>query len=330
MDFIITWVNGNDPEWKKEYYKYKDGENMSTHSARFRDWDNLQYWFRGVEKFAPWVDKIHFVTWGHLPEWLNTKHPKLNIVKHEDYIPGKYLPTFNSRTIDTNFHRIEQLNEEYVYFNDDMFLLDKMGKEDFFKDGKPCDQAALKILSSGKYNFGLFKNTVIINRHFSKWKTIREKPLNWFNFKYSKKNFLNLLLLYPGRENFSGFAGHHLAHPSKKSTLNLLWDKEYDFLDEASRSKFRDYYSVNHYLQRYWELASNNFYPVNMKKQGSHLSLNKKSLNDVTEFIENQKKPMLCINDHVDMDFDLSFEDIKTKVICAFDKILPEKSEFEK
>jgi hypothetical protein len=140
MDFIIPWVDSNDPKWRKELEKHRK-ESGSAHEARFRDWENLKYWFRGVEKFAPWVDKIHFVTWGHLPEWLNTGHPKLNIVKHEDYIPQKYLPTFNSRTIDLNFHRIKDLNEEYVYFNDDMCLINRIEKECFFKNGKPCDMA---------------------------------------------------------------------------------------------------------------------------------------------------------------------------------------------
>ena len=35
IDFVVTWVDGNDP------------------NVRFRDWDNMQYWFRAVEKFAP-------------------------------------------------------------------------------------------------------------------------------------------------------------------------------------------------------------------------------------------------------------------------------------
>ena len=78
--------------------------------------------------------KVHFVTWGHIPQWLNTKHPKLNIVCHEDFIPQKFLPTFNSHTIEWNFHRIPGLTEQFVYFNDDMFLLKPVYMEDFFKD----------------------------------------------------------------------------------------------------------------------------------------------------------------------------------------------------
>ncbi len=29
------------------------------------------------------TSKIDFVTYGHTPQWLNGKHPKLHIVKHE-------------------------------------------------------------------------------------------------------------------------------------------------------------------------------------------------------------------------------------------------------
>ena len=70
IDFVITWVDGNDPAWIAERKKYnsKSGDKSDT---RFRDWELLKYWFRGVEKYAPWVRKIHFVTWGHYPSWLN-------------------------------------------------------------------------------------------------------------------------------------------------------------------------------------------------------------------------------------------------------------------
>lgn len=134
IDFVIIWVDGNDKQWQAEKAKY-DGKTVTNANSevRFRDWDNLQYWFRGVEKFAPWVNKIHFVTWGHLPKWLDTTNPKLNIVNHKDYIPSKYLPTFNSHTIELNLHRIEGLAEQFVYFNDDMFITAPTKPDDFSK-----------------------------------------------------------------------------------------------------------------------------------------------------------------------------------------------------
>ena len=80
IDFVITWVDMDDPKWKKEFYKYSDKIDNSVNElseARFRDYGFLKYWFRGVEKFAPWVRKIHFVTSGQKPDWLNTLHPKI-------------------------------------------------------------------------------------------------------------------------------------------------------------------------------------------------------------------------------------------------------------
>ena len=135
IDFVITWVDDSDPKWRKEfeYYSAQDRRTINTDACRYRDWDTLRYWFRGVEKFAPWVNKIYFVTYGHLPKWLNTDNSKLVIVKHEEFIPAEYLPTFNSFAIEFFFHKIEGLSEKFVYFNDDMFLIDSVSPERFFK-----------------------------------------------------------------------------------------------------------------------------------------------------------------------------------------------------
>ena len=91
IDFVILWVDGSDPKWIKDKEKYVEKSvNGSESDNRFRDWDNLKYWFRGVEKYAPWVNKIHFITYGHLPEWLNLNNEKLDIVRHEDIIDKEY------------------------------------------------------------------------------------------------------------------------------------------------------------------------------------------------------------------------------------------------
>lgn len=92
---LLPWVDGNDPEWQEEKKNTRIQKgifSVDDRKERYRDWDNLHYWFRGVEKYAPWVRKIHFVTWGHIPAWLDTANPKLNIVRHEDFIPGEFRP----------------------------------------------------------------------------------------------------------------------------------------------------------------------------------------------------------------------------------------------
>ena len=67
IDFVITWVDGSDPVWdmQRQETLRKQGifvdESLDNSTARYRDWDILKYWFRGVETFAPWVNQIHFI-----------------------------------------------------------------------------------------------------------------------------------------------------------------------------------------------------------------------------------------------------------------------------
>ena len=197
IDFVMIWVDGNDPEWQKEKAQYDIRVVTTANSeVRYRDWDNLQYWFRAVEKFAPWVNKIHFVTWGHLPPWLDTSNPKLHIVNHKDFIPEEYLPTFSSHTIELNLHRIEGLAEQFVYFNDDTFLTAPVKPEDFFKNGKPCDTLAQDCIFFGKDSAGPYNgaDVTVVNTHFSKRRSIIKNFGLWFNVKNGFRNVVRTSL----------------------------------------------------------------------------------------------------------------------------------------
>lgn len=324
IDFVIIWVDGADQNWIKERSKYKadTGTDNSTH--RFRDWDNLQYWFRGVEKFSPWVNKIHFVTWGHLPSWLNTEHPKLNIVKHSDYIPKEYLPTFSSHPIELNLHRIDGLAEKFVYFNDDMFLIKQTKETDFFKNNLPCDSAIMTVhcYSDEMFVLAPFRDVGIINRYYSMKNVLKEKPLNWYNFKYGFNMLRNLYLLPCPR--FPGFLQQHLPTSFLKSTFEVLWDKEFEILNDASLHKFRTVQDVNQWLFKEWQMASNKFYP---RKLSIGASIPLYQLDKACKYIRKQKGEMICINDHNMTDEE--FESTKEKVKSAFNEILPKKSKFE-
>ena len=147
IDFVITWVNMDDPEWQKEFAKYSGKtvtEKNSVTDARFRDYGFLKYWFRGVEKFAPWVRKIHFITSGQKPDWLDAENPKINLVSHKDYIPQQFLPTYNSVVIERYIHKIPGLADHFVYFNDDFYIINSITPERFFRNGLPCDIAAFQ------------------------------------------------------------------------------------------------------------------------------------------------------------------------------------------
>ena len=93
IDIVITWVDGSDEVWQKRKSEFSK-KNSDKRDERFRDTGSLKYLLRGIDLYAPWVRKVHLVTEGHLPKWLNTKCEKLHIVKHEDFMPAETLPTF--------------------------------------------------------------------------------------------------------------------------------------------------------------------------------------------------------------------------------------------
>ena len=331
IDFVLPWVDGNDPEWQAEKAKYDTSVvmNGSDTSVRYRDWDNLQYWFRAVEKFAPWVNKIHFITWGHLPPWLNTEHPKLNIVNHRDYIPEKYLPTFSSHTIELNMHRINGLADRFVYFNDDMFIIKPATPEDFFKNGLPCDTFGLNCIYFGEDSAGHFNgsNMEVINTEFaSRKKQIMKRDLSkWFSLKNGFRINLKTAML-SFWEWFPGFHYNHLPSGFLKSTLNDVWDKYYAVLDKTCLDKFRKEYNVNQWLFKYWQFCEGK-YSVRSPKTGECFHIKESNFAKACDAVLKQKYLMICINDTSRTE---NFNEKKLMIQDSFDKILPEKSEFER
>ncbi len=328
IDFVMVWVDDSDPEWIADKAKYSPEEqkNADSRNIRYQDWDNLQYWFRGVEKFAPWVNKIHFITCGHLPKWLNTEHPKLNIVKHSDYIPKEYLPTFSSHVIEINLHRLDSLGENFVYFNDDTFLTAPVKPEDFFKNSLPCDsyRSNAVVPLDDKFSAILFNNVQTVNRYYHKRELLKKNFKKWFSVKNGIVNNLLNFALLPWRD-FTGFYDPHLPNSFKKSEFKNIYELEKEAFDATSSHRFRSESDINQYLIRYSHLASGEFTPrkASFGKNFIITDDNTELLNAITK----SKYHMICCNDTGKYS---DFEKSKAELKQALDKLLPQKSSFEK
>lgn len=332
IDFVVMWVDGNDPEWQKEKQKFSVDDNADGSIYRYRDFGLLKYLFRGVEKFAPWVNNVYFVTWGHVPEWLDLNNPKLKVVKHSDFIPEEYLPTFSANAIENNLHRIDGLSEQFVLLNDDFFLIDSVKETDFFKNGKPMDTVALNVQCPQRSLVSRFfgiNNTAIINDHFNFESSIKENFWKWYSLK-NGKNVLRSIVL-KGCPRFPGFWQHHLASSFCKSTFEEVWEKEYEILHQTSSHKFRESTDVNQWLFKDWQIASGNFEVRNVKF-GEAFYIDRDGItnikNRIINYITHQKGKMIVINDGEmsDLEFNLLVEDLEK----SFNEILPTKSHFEK
>ncbi len=335
IDFVITWVDGADPAWLAEKQKYQTDIEISSGDAnaecRYRsETELLRYWFRAVEKYAPWVNKIHFVTCGQKPDWLNENHPKLSLINHKDYIPTQYLPTFNSNTIELNYHRLEELSDRFVLFNDDMFLTRPILPEFFFKRGLPVlitDLRYYKNVGFNNWSRIIFNNYCLVNKSFDIKKSIEQNKGKWFNVKVLglKRAIQNFVCYKVNKTLPVGLYGHK-ALPHLKSTLQEIWDKYPDIMNQSVKHKFRTDDQVNQWLLCAWNQAKGCFYPVHESKIGKNFSLSPDNTEIVCEAIRNQQYPQVCINDNIR---NIDSEHSISKIINAFNSILPEKSTFE-
>ena len=330
IDIVITYVDGNDVNWQRQKNEYSPDGACDVNPNRYREWNNLYYLFRGIERYAPWVRKIHFVTWGHLPAWLNPDHPKLHIVRHEDYIPAKWLPTFNNRCIELNLHRIPDLSEQFIYFNDDMFLTAPVKPEDFFRDGKPVETAVLfapnyTLANNVSLHLAPVVDTAIVNKYFDMHRVIRQHPGKWINWRYGAYNFMTLpLLMY---KHFTGFLATHLPYSYLRSTFETIWEKEPGFCETSSEHKFRVVTDINQWLMNYWQFASNNFCPRSIRFGKAFQIHTAADADRAAKAIGEHRYRTICLNDVVDSREDFGY--ISTTVRDALEAILPGRSEFE-
>ena len=332
IDFVVTWLDANDPEWKASYQKHRGGEHFED-KGRFRNWDIFRYWFRAVENYAPWVNKVFLVTNGKNPDWINLNNPKLVLIKHSDYIPVKFLPTFNSCAIEINFNRISELSEHFVYFNDDFFINAPIQPDYYFKDGLPRDCNVENFSVSPFYSpEEKFRNRIqvwcdvaVLNHYFDRQKVIRQAPLKWYGPHLWGKHLLATVVLF-GRHNFEAFALRHNEQPMLKSVVQEIWDKEPQMCEQTC-SQFRQDSSLNPYIIRYWQFATNRFYPMK-KKYGKYFGLGVNSKDKIRKVLLSSKLKSICLNDSA-LCSDESYNEYKLMLHETFEKKFPNKSSFE-
>ena len=324
IDFVITYVDGADPNWLKKRAE-ASGEGDSR-DIRFRDWETLKYWFRGAEKFADFFGKIYLITDSQIPNWLNTDNERLVVVKHEDYLPNEALPTFNSNVIELNMHRIEGLSGRFVYFNDDMILCKKINRTDFFKGGVPCQTAALSPVvcyENGDFSAMQLNNAGVINSHFKKSEVLKKHLHLWFNPKMGTAVFRTVCML-PWR-HFTGFFETHAPSSFLKSTFCKVWEAEGEYLNEMNTRRFRDNKNdLNQWLIKNWQACEGNFHPQSPNFCGSYTA--GKDAEKYLDAIKKGKHKIVCINDVEEIDFEYE----KKRLIKVLEEILPDASGFEK
>ena len=283
MDAVITYVDGNDPVWRKSFAQ---AVGVPAIEKRYRDWGTLVYLVRGIRRYMPFIRKIFLVVSGEsqVPSWVSGSD--VRVVLHSEIIPQRFLPVFNSTAIEMFLHRIPGLDEQFVYFNDDMFPVRHTREEEFYVEGKSVIGFRKHLL-----HFGLYKQQTR-NADLLARKALGMAP--------------GPLFVRP----------QHTCSPMQKSACEEVYARIGDEL-EASISPLREKYNVNQYV-----FLDYLYYGGRTVKDAAisnlHLSLAVKSADQVCDAILNPRTSFVCIND-VKLS-EPQYLEMKTRILEAFEK----------
>ncbi len=283
IDVVYTWVHGADPAWLEALGARRgitaELSSSSSGRARFESRDELRYSMRSVFLFAPWARRIHLVTAGQVPDWLDPSDPRINLVDHRDILPAEVLPTFNSHAIETALHRIDGLAEHFIYFNDDMLLARPLPPERFFE-------------ASGR--FAVFTADHLVG-----------DPAPSGQPAYVTAALHNRGLL---RDAYGKTLTHHLAHAPYPLSIDAVRRTVEEFgqdVDRTARSPFRtaDDVSVLSSLAPHHALLTGAAYADRIDSMFVDLS----STNVAFQFdrLLQRERETMCFGDHEDYAFDV-------------------------
>lgn len=240
IDAVYTWVDGEDQQWLAQKCAALrefagDCHKSAVADSRFKCRDELRYSLRSLEQHAPFIRRVHLVSAGQVPRWLDVSHPDLRLVHHEEIFPDhSHLPTFNSHAIEAQLHNVPDLSEHFLYLNDDFFFRAPTTADDFFDEGDRC--------------------IFYLDRRKVQW---RKGGLRYDHpVSCAARNNSRLL-----EETFSHritLRVDHVPYALRKSTLVELWKRYPKELDATSSHRFRNAYdlSVTSSLAHYFGLCT--------------------------------------------------------------------------
>ena len=292
MDAVITYVDGNDPLWQRDYQTVT---RRASSGRRYRDWGTLPYLLRGIQRHCSFVENTFLVVAreSQVPAWLNRE--TVRVVLHADIIPAGFLPTFNSTAIELFLHRIPGLSEQYLYFNDDTFPVADLSADDFFPEGRPRIGFSRHLFAGGLYR----------QQTRNAWRTARAA------------------LTLPQRPGFR--RPQHTCSPMLRSVCEDLFTRQEPQL-LASVTPLRAACNINQYVFSDYALLSGRALPRRLSNR--HIPLGAATPSRLAAAVLSPDRKILCLND-TEMPPE-RFVRMREALLAAFAVHFPEKSRFER
>lgn len=262
MDAVITYVNITE-KFRDDYYLHT---YKHLKENRFRSYGVLDLQVKGIRKYMQYIKNI-FVVVCDKEQVEGYDLGDAIIIEHKDIIPSRFLPCFNSCTIEMFLHKIPNLSEEFIYFNDDIFITAKVPKTYWFINHKP-------VLFPKEHN-------------------VKSKELNVY-----RKNCINstdAAASITGK-NYEGkyITQAHCARPFLRSSYVHVFNlKIMEIIHTLTR--IRHSKNFNATLFNDYDYFSGNCYILENKY--TYINI-KESAEDIMKKMTDSKNPIICINDN--------------------------------
>lgn len=267
IDYVVPMVFDDDVLWQNDFIaNHKATGYKVFNNVRYRSFDLEELLIKCIKKFMPFVQTIHIILARESQKRYWMEQEGVNVVLHEEFIPRKYLPCFNSCTIEMFIPFIQGLSEHFIYGNDDMFPLAHLTEHDFFENGKPCQHV---------------------------WEEPYPEEPNLFQRKCMNQQ--NMIGSVFGKHYESTWLrnGHSMAPMVKSSCLEVR--NRFDNDITKGISLVRKSTSYNQYIYVLWQQFTGNY--VNRTPKTVYVSV-KSSLEKVKNILLDPHTEIACVNDH--------------------------------
>lgn len=316
IDVVITWVDGDNPTLKQKRDRYKKTEDVASDaisSTRFASNNEIYYNIASILKYVPFCRHIYVVTDQQQPEFIDEffdqnicAKDKIRIIDHKDIFSGyeQFLPTFNTRSIETMLWNISELSNYFIYMNDDFFFNQLAIIEDFIDD-------------ENIVIYGHWRKSSLLQAKLKYRESLQKLSGKKVQPKHTVAQMLSAKIL--GMNEF--FEVHHYPHIVDKNILKNHLLNNPQLLSRQIKYKFRDVAQVNpitlmnHLKIQKNEACLKSDVPVNYLK-------NKSSVNDFILGLQEDSIKYGCIQS-LDLLDSKSYQKVSEAMIQKFSAHLP-------
>lgn len=126
--------------------------------TRIQQCNEIYYCLEGLRRFAPWIRTIYLITNQQTPKAVTDLAGsefgnKIKIIDQNQLLQeaGVSSPVFNSLSVEWLIWRIEGLSNQFIYLNDDFFIIRDVTEQDFFRQGRLVLRGEWKVQAPKKW-----------------------------------------------------------------------------------------------------------------------------------------------------------------------------------